>query len=241
MQLHVPGALEFFKDDLVHPAAGFNQGSGDDGEAATFFDISCGPEEALGFLKGACIDSAGEDASGVGDLGIVGPAEAGERVQEDDDISSVLDHSLGLLDYHLSNLYVPRCRLVKGRADDLSIDRALHVGDFFRALINQQHDQVNLGVVLGDAVGHLLQQDGFTCSRRCYDEPALSFSEGRNEVHDSHLQSIRLELHDQALFGVERGQVVKIRLVLEVLRFFVIERLNSQESKIPLGILRRTN
>jgi hypothetical protein len=53
----------------------------------------------------------------------------------------VLDQALGLLDHHFGDLHVARGRLVEGRGDDLALHRALHVGDFLGALVDQQHDQ----------------------------------------------------------------------------------------------------
>ncbi len=55
MNLHVAGALEFLEDDLVHAAAGINQGGGDDGEAAPFLDVPGGPEKPFGPLQGVGI------------------------------------------------------------------------------------------------------------------------------------------------------------------------------------------
>src|SRR5215472_3744827 len=46
---------------------------------------------------------------------------------------------------------------VEGRVDDLALDRALHVGDFLRALVHQDDHEVALGVVLGDRVGDRMQ------------------------------------------------------------------------------------
>ena len=60
-ELHVARALELFEDDLVHAGAGIDQGGGDDGERAAFFDIAGGAEEAFGFMQGVCVDAAGQD------------------------------------------------------------------------------------------------------------------------------------------------------------------------------------
>jgi hypothetical protein len=42
----------------------------------------------------------------------------------------------------------PLRRLVEGRRNHFAADRPLHVGDFFRPLVDQQDDQVDLGMVL---------------------------------------------------------------------------------------------
>ena len=40
--LHIPGSLEFLKNQIVHAASGFNQGRSDDREASRFLGVACG-------------------------------------------------------------------------------------------------------------------------------------------------------------------------------------------------------
>ena len=47
VDLAVAGALELFEDDVVHAAAGVDQGRGDDGQRSAFLDVAGGAEEAL--------------------------------------------------------------------------------------------------------------------------------------------------------------------------------------------------
>src|ERR1700734_1181430 len=84
---HVAGALELFEDDFVHARAGIDEGGGDDGEAAAFLDVSGGAEEALGALQGVGVDAAREDFAAGRDDGVVGAGEAGDGVEQDDDIA----------------------------------------------------------------------------------------------------------------------------------------------------------
>ena len=51
-ELHVAGPLELLEDDLVHPAAGLDQGGGQDGERAPFVEGPGGAEEPLGDVQG---------------------------------------------------------------------------------------------------------------------------------------------------------------------------------------------
>ena len=60
VQFGVTGALEFFKNHLVHPAAGIDQRGGDDRERAAFFNVARGTEKALWPLQRVGIDAAGE-------------------------------------------------------------------------------------------------------------------------------------------------------------------------------------
>jgi len=57
----------------------------------------------------------------------------------------VFDQALGLFDNHFRDLNVARGRFVEGRTDDLALDRTRHIGDFFRAFVDQQNDQINFG------------------------------------------------------------------------------------------------
>ena len=58
VQLHVAGAFEFFKNHVVHAAAGFHQRGGNDGERAAFFNVAGGAEEAFGAVQGVGVHTA---------------------------------------------------------------------------------------------------------------------------------------------------------------------------------------
>jgi len=68
-------------------------------------------------------------------------------------------------------------RLVKRRADHFALDGALHVRHFFRALVDEQHDQRDLGMIGGDGIGHGLQHHGLSGSRRGVDQAALALAD----------------------------------------------------------------
>ena len=65
------------------------------------------------------------------------------------------------------------------------LHRALHVGDFLGPLVDQQHDEVALGVIGRDRLCDILQQYGLTGTRRRNDHGALAFAERRHEIHDA--------------------------------------------------------
>ena len=144
----VAGAFELLEDHLVHLAAGVDQRRGDDRQRAAFFDLAGRAEEALGPLQGVGVDAAGEDLAGVRAFGVPGAGQPRDRIEEDDHVVAVLDHPLGLFDDHLatparggrtvsSNVELMTSQL---RAFDLP----LHVGHFFRPLVDQQHDHVGV-------------------------------------------------------------------------------------------------
>ena len=70
----------------------------------------------------------------------------------------VLHQPLGLC-HHLRYLYVPRCRLIEGRADYLAVYGPLHICNF-PTLVDQQDDQNHLRMILRDGVCDRLQQHG---------------------------------------------------------------------------------
>src|SRR5438309_2651242 len=134
--LRVAGALELLEDHLVHLRAGIDEGGGDDRERAALLDVPRRAEEALRPLQRVGVDAAGQHLARGGHDRVVGAAQAGDRIEQDDDVLLVLDETLGLFDHHLGDLDVALRRLVKGGGDDLALHRALHVGHFLRPLVD---------------------------------------------------------------------------------------------------------
>jgi hypothetical protein len=133
-------------------------------------------EEALGLVQRVGVDAAREDLARRRHHGVVGAGEAGDRVEQDDHVLLVLDEALGLLDDHLGHLHVARGGLVEGRADDLAAHRALHVGDLLGPLVDEQHDEHRVGVVVAMALAIVLQQHGLAGAGRRDDEAALALA-----------------------------------------------------------------
>ena len=183
MDFHVAGALELFENHVVHAAAGIDQRGGDDGERAALFDVARGAEEALRPLQRVGIHAARENLAAGRDDGVVGARQARDGIQQDDDVVLVLDQALGLFDDHFGHLHVARGGLVEGGTDDFAAHAALHVGDFFRTLVDQQNDQRDFGMIGGDGVGDALQQHRLTGARRSHDQAALALADGRQQIH----------------------------------------------------------
>ena len=98
MDLHVAGAFEFLKDEIVHAALRFDEGGRDDGQAAAFFGVARGAEEALGLDERLGIDASGHDAAFAGLQIVVAAGQTGDAVEEDDDILADFDESFGAFD-----------------------------------------------------------------------------------------------------------------------------------------------
>ena len=55
--------------------------------------------------------------------------------------------------------------LVVGGGNHFGLDRALEVGDLLGALVNEQHQRVDLRVIGGDSVGNLLENGSLARAR----------------------------------------------------------------------------
>src|ERR1035437_6042484 len=239
--LHVAGSLELLEDDLVHARAGVDERGGDDGERAALFDVAGGAEESLGSLQGVRVHAAGEDFAGGGHDGVVGAGETGDGVEENDHIALVLDEALGLFDDHLGDLHVAGGGLVKGGADDLALDGALHVGDFLGALVDEQDDEHHIGVVGGDGVGQRLQEHGLAGAGRGDDEAALALAHGGRQVHHPAADGLPDGLQLDAFLGIERGEVVEENLVARLLGRLEVDGLDLDQGKVLFSLMGGTD
>ncbi len=164
--------------------------------------------------------------------------------EQDDDVAAVFDQALRLLDHHLGDLNVAHRRLVEGRGHNLALHRALHVGDFFRPLVDQKHDQIAFRMIVRDRVGDVLQQHGLAGARRRHDQRALAFADRRNDVDDAGREILLgriLEFHLQPLIGIERRQIVEIDLVAGFLGVLEIQRVDLEECEIALALFGAAN
>src|SRR3546814_441237 len=156
-------------------------------------DVAGGAEELLGRVERPGVDATRHDPTRGGRREVVGAGEAGDAVEDDDDVVAVLDEALGPLDRQLGDLGVLLAGAVERRADHrgaLALEPALHVGDLLRALVDEQHEEVDLGVVALDRPGDLLHDRGLARLRRRHDQAALALTDRRSEEHTSDLQSL---------------------------------------------------
>ena len=157
--------------------AGLDQRGGEDGQRAAVLDVARGTEEALRRVERGRVDTTGQDAAGGRGGEVVRAAQAGDRVEQHDDVVAQLHQALGALDGELGDRGVVLGRAVEGRGDDLALHRPLHVGDLFRTLVDQDDHQVALGVVVRDRVGDRLHDHGLAGLRRGDDQAALALAD----------------------------------------------------------------
>ena len=237
MEFHVSGSLELLEDHLVHPGSGIDQRRGKDCQAATFLDVPGRTEEALRSLQCAGVDSTGEDPARVGGFIVVGPAQTSDRIEQDHHITAILNQSPRLLDDHLCHLNMTTGRFVEGGGDHLSTDIPLHVRHFFGAFVDQQHHQIHIRMIGCDGIGDQLQDDGLTGPGRSHDQAALSLTDRGHQIDDSGLDDIGIGLHQEAIIGIERGEVIEHDLRVDIFRILVIDGIDLEQGKVPFTFL----
>src|SRR5690606_10289535 len=211
-----------------------------DGQRTAVLDVAGRTEEALRRVQGRGVDTTGQDAAGGRGGEVVRTAQAGDRVEQHDDVVTQLHQALGTLDGELGDRGVVLGRAVEGRGDDLALDRPLHVGDLFRTLVDEDDHQVALGVVVGDRVGDRLHDHGLAGLRRGHDQTALALADRRHEVDDPRGQHARVGLQAQAVLRVERGELVELRAAAAVFGRHAVDGVEADqrvELLAPLAFL----
>src|SRR5664280_109216 len=228
-QLHVAGALELLEDHLVHLVTRVDQGGGEDGQRATVLDIAGSTEETLRRVERAGVDTTGQDPAARRGGEVVGTAQSGDRVEQDDDVVTHLDEALGPLDGQLGNRRVIGGRPVEGRGDDLALDRPLHVRDFLGTLVDQDDHEVGLRVVGRDCIGDRLQDESLARLGWADDQTALTLADRGDEVDQTGRQDVRLGLQTQSLLRVERGELVEVDAVEGLVRRQAVDGVQANQ------------
>ena len=244
MDFAVAGAFELFEDHFVHPAAGVDQGGGNDGQAAAFLDLAGGTEEALGPLQGVGVHATGQHLAGGGHHVVVGAGQTGDGVQQDDDILLQFHQALGALDHHFGHMHVAGGGLVKGGGDHLALHGALHFSHFFRTLVHQQHHQVHVGVIGRDRVGDVLHHHRLARLGLRHDQRALATADRGNDVdHAAGDVFFRLDvaLEPHLLLGKQRRQVLEHHLVLVLLGRPTVDGIQLGQREVAFAVLGRAH
>ncbi len=184
------------------------------------------------------VNTARQDLAGRRDHGVVRAGQTSNRVEENDDVILILDQTLGFFDDHFSDLNVAGRLFVKGRADDFALHRALHVGHFFRTFVDKKDDQLNLGMVRGNRIRDVLQEDRLTSTRRSNDQAALTLAQRNHHVDNPRAVVGRLELKVDPLVRIQRRQVIEENLLGILLRRLEVDLFNLQKREITLAFLR---
>ncbi|OIQ64492.1 hypothetical protein GALL_539570 [mine drainage metagenome] len=105
-----------------------------------------------------------------------------------------LHQALCPLDGKLSDSGVIFGGAIEGRGNYLTLDRALHVRDFFRTLVDEDNHQVALRVIGRDGIGNRLENHGLSGFRRRDDKSALALTDRAHQVDDPGREDVRLGL-----------------------------------------------
>ena len=171
--------------------------------------------------------------------GVVRARQPGNAVKQYHHVAVVLHEALGALDGHFRHDHMALGGFVERRADDLGLDRSLHVGDFFRPLVDEQNDEKNLRVVRGNRVGDVFEQHGLAGARRRDDKPSLTFTDRSGQIDDPRGDVLYIVFEVKAFIGKQRRQVVEVDFFLAFLGVFVVDHFHAQQGKITFGILGR--
>src|SRR5215831_12477984 len=228
-QLHVAGPLELLEDHLVRAGAGLDEGGGEDRDRAAMLDVARRAEEPFRRVERGRVHATGHDPPAGRGGQVVGTAEPGDRVKQDDHVMAHLGQPLGALDGQLRDRGVVLGRPVEGRVDDLALDRALHVGDFLGPLVHEHDHEVAFGVVLGDRVRDRLHDERLAGLRRRHDEPALALADRGDQVDDPGRHVARLGLQPEPFLWVQRHQLGELRPGLGLLGVEAVDLVQPDE------------
>lgn len=135
-------------------------------------------------------------------------------------------------------------RLVEGGGDHLAAHRTAHFGDFLRAFVDEQDDEVALGMIGRDAVGDVLQHHGLAGLGRRNDEAALALADGRDHVDDAGGQVFGAAValfETQGFLGEQGCEVFEQDLVVGGLRPLEIDLIDFQQREVALAFLGGTD
>ena len=126
---------------------------------------------------------------------------------------------------------------VERRRDHLAaLHVALHVGDLFGPLVDEQHHEVHLGVVALDRPDDLLHDRGLADLRRRHDQAALALADRREQVDDPAGEQARVveELEPELLVREQRREVLEPRAVARGVGRHVVDLVDAQERRVLL-------
>ena len=177
-QFHVARAFELLEDQFVHAAAGVDQRGADDGQRSAFLEQPGGGEEFFGDVHGLDVDAAAHGPAGIAHPFVEGPGQAGDGVQQQDHVLAHFGQAFAAFDDELREADVAFDFAVQAGGHDLAVYGPAHVGHFLGPLVDQKHDQLDVGIIRGDAQADVLQKDGFAGARRGDDQRPLAFAQG---------------------------------------------------------------
>ena len=154
---------------------------------------------------------------------------------------SAFYQSPGLFKYHVRYLHMSFGRLVECGSDHLGLHAAAHVRNLLRALVNQEHNLVNLRVIVRDGIGYGLEQHSLTRLRLGHDKTPLSLSDRSEHIHDTagKIALVTLSEEIELLIREERSQEIERNPVPDEFRRPSVDIGNLYEREVFVTLLRR--
>ena len=121
-------------------------------------------------------------------------------------------------------------RHIEGRGHDLALNGALHIGDLFRTLVDEQADEVHLGVVDRDGLADLLKDRCLAGLGRRHDQATLALADRRHDIDGATGNGILAVLHTQRLVGIDRGEVAELGAVANLLGIHAVNGRDLSEA-----------
>ena len=129
-----------------------------------------------------------------------------------------LHQALGALDGQPGQADVRVGLAVGRRGEDFRGHRAAEVRDLLRPLVDEQQDEVDLRVVLGDGLAQVFEQRGLARLGRRDDQAALAAADGRDEVDDAQTGLRLLGGQPEGVVRIDGHEVLEVRQRPVVLR-----------------------
>ena len=158
-ELHIARTLKFLEHYIIHAASRLNESRREYRQAAALTHAPCGAEELLRHMKGRGIETARKCTSARCHGKVVCAGKTRDTVKQHHNILLMLYETLCALDDHLGNTLMILGKLIEGGVDDLhvrSFNGFLDIGYFLGTLIDQKDDQMDLGIVQLNGLGHFL-------------------------------------------------------------------------------------
>jgi len=134
--------------------------------------------------------------------------------------------------------------LVEGRGDNFAGHRALHFRHFLGALVDEQHEQNDVGVVLLDRMRDVLKHDRLTGLRRRHEQAPLALADGGDHIDDAARDvflAAHFALEQKRLVRVERREVLEHDLMFRGLGRLAIDLVDLDQREIAFAVLRRAH
>ena len=199
--------------------------------------LRAAPKKCLGGVEGNGVDAAGEGAAAGGKGEVVGAGEAGDAVQEDDDVALHFDEPLGAFEGKLGDAAVVFDGLVEGGAEDLPVDGLADVGDLLGAFAHEDDHEVDVRMVGGDAGGDVLEKEGLAGLGRGDDEAALPPADGGDDVDDAVGEVLGGGFELDAGVGIGWGEVFEVGAVLGGLGLEAVDGFDADEAVVAFALL----